>query len=216
MKRIYPLGLIIILLAQLTFSPLLGQDTKCHAYISAGCIQQEIVFCKSNEGGPYNYRDIAVLREIIKMNDLEITPLELGEQVWMNGRLTWLIIGTDGMKIKRLPESLGQLTELESLFLSENKLQALPNSIGKLKKLQNLYVDSNELKFLPESIGDLTQLENLYLNDNKLLEVPATIANCNYLHNLYLNDNYIDGVPKEVSDMPSLRNFFYQPAKQMP
>lgn len=37
-----------------------------------------------------------------------------------------------GMRLTQLPESLGQLTQLQSLVLSYNQLTALPESLGQL------------------------------------------------------------------------------------
>jgi Leucine-rich repeat (LRR) protein len=44
-----------------------------------------------------------------------------------------------GMVLTELPESLGQLTQLQSLDLSQNELTALPESLGNLTQLQTLF-----------------------------------------------------------------------------
>ena len=58
----------------------------------------------------------------------------------------------------------GQLTQLQSLDLSDNRLTALPESLGRLAgltQLQSLDLSSNQLTALPESLGQLTQLQSL-------------------------------------------------------
>ena len=51
--------------------------------------------------------DLQVLKDIIRLNELEVSPLELGRQVWEKGRLTWFALGEDEIQIHRLPESMG-------------------------------------------------------------------------------------------------------------
>jgi hypothetical protein len=46
--------------------------------------------------------------------------------------------------------SIGKLTQLKELVLSEKKLKSLPNSIGKLKSLEYLDLSDNNLTRLPE------------------------------------------------------------------
>ena len=44
----------------------------------------------------------------------------------------------DSLKLRELPESIGELTELQSLYLDGNRLTALPESIGQLAQLTEL------------------------------------------------------------------------------
>jgi Leucine-rich repeat (LRR) protein len=54
---------------------------------------------------------------------------------------------------------------LESLFLSKcYKLKALPENIGILKSLKTLFADETAIVKLAESIFRLTKLERLVLN----------------------------------------------------
>ena len=43
-----------------------------------------------------------------------------------------------GNSIAKLPESIGNLVNLEELYLDVNPISVLPESIGKLKKLKKL------------------------------------------------------------------------------
>ena len=46
--------------------------------------------------------------------------------------------GSDSPKLTELPEALGQLTQLQSLSLSNNQLTTLPEWLGQLTQLQSL------------------------------------------------------------------------------
>src|SRR5688572_20294954 len=51
--------------------------------------------------------------------------------------------------LTELPPEIGNLTNLQILYLHENSLSNLPAEIGNLNNLQNLYVGSNQLTELP-------------------------------------------------------------------
>jgi Leucine-rich repeat (LRR) protein len=80
------------------------------------------------------------------------------------------------MELTELPDSLWQLTALQSLDLSYNKLAALPEALGQLSALQSLVLGENQLTALPEALGQLTALQTLYLLDNKLTALPEIIG----------------------------------------
>jgi len=90
-------------------------------------------------------RDIGVLKEIIELNQLTksskslfgkkkeiaLKPFETGIQTWSYGRL--ISINLENLNINKLPESIGILTTLEKLELSNNNLKSLPAGFGGLK-----------------------------------------------------------------------------------
>ena len=65
--------------------------------------------------------------------------------------------------IEKIPESIGKLTNLQSLDLSYTQISELPESIGNLTSLQSLNLDSTQISVLPESIWNLTRLQDLNL-----------------------------------------------------
>jgi hypothetical protein len=104
-----------------------------------------------------------------------------------------------------LPKSIGNLTNLETLDLADNKLTALPDSIGNLTNLKILKLDMNDLKSLPESIGNLTNLKilNLYMNDLKSL--PKSIGNLTNLETLDLYANKLKELPESIGNLTNLK-----------
>jgi Leucine-rich repeat (LRR) protein len=79
------------------------------------------------------------------------------------------------LKLIEVPESLGQLTQLQSLDLAENQLTALPESLGQLTLLDRLDLSENRLTTLPESLGQLGALKQLFLHENPVLGLSADI-----------------------------------------
>src|SRR5712691_8927000 len=64
-----------------------------------------------------------------------------------------------GLGLEKLPESLGELKQLEELLIYDNELTMLPEWIGKFAELKVLRVFNNKLIALPESIGQLSKLK---------------------------------------------------------
>ena len=90
--------------------------------------------------------DLDALNDIITSNQLSYeTPLHLGTQTWLNGRLRFLVAGNyfGGVEspLSILPESIGSLDDLRILYLEWNNLSNLPESFyqltpSKAKELQ--------------------------------------------------------------------------------
>ena len=55
--------------------------------------------------------------------------------------------------LTELPESLRELTQLQSLNLSGNQLTGLPEWLGEHTQLQSLDISHNQLTELPEWLG---------------------------------------------------------------
>ncbi|MEX2300738.1 MAG: ABC transporter permease, partial [Bryobacterales bacterium] len=73
-----------------------------------------------------------------------------------------------------LPDSLSQLSQLQSLDLSRNQLTALPDSLSQLSQLQHLVLIGNQLTALPDSLSQLSQLQSLDLGSNQLTALRFT------------------------------------------
>lgn len=82
------------------------------------------------------------------------------------------ILDLSGNQLATLPEEIGSLVNLTSLDLSGNELQTLPKSIGNLKKLQFLNLRNNLLQALPHEVTHLTTLKQLTIADNPLSFLP--------------------------------------------
>jgi Leucine-rich repeat (LRR) protein len=97
-----------------------------------------------------------------------------------------------------LPESLGQLTQLRTLHLSNNHVTALPETLGQITKLKRLRLGGNQLTALPKSLGQLSLLEELHLSYNQLIALPESLCRLTSLRQLYLHGNDALGLPTEL------------------
>ena len=110
-----------------------------------------------------------------------------------------------GLKLTALPESLGQLTQLQGLFLDNNWLTALPESLGQLRQLQGLNLTNNQLTAQPESLGQLTQLQRLYLDNNRLTALPESLGQLTQLQRLDLDNNQLTTLPESLGQLTQLQ-----------
>jgi hypothetical protein len=98
-----------------------------------------------------------------------------------------------------LPETIGQLANLQKIWLSGNKLSSLPGTIGQLKSLTTLDLSYNQLSSLPVTIGELKSIQILRLNNNKLSSLPETIWELKALTYLSLSSNKLSSLPDPTS-----------------
>ena len=101
-------------------------------------------------------------------------------------------------RIGTFPNTLGALTALKKLRLSQNNISHIPGeALGTLRQLRELYLSQNNIDVLPEQIGGLQQLRELYVNGNKLRRLPPCVGTLEKLNLLVCHDNPM------VSPMPS-------------
>ena len=68
-----------------------------------------------------------------------------------------------------MPDSIFELTNLEILSLTNNKLIEISPKIGRLTQLKELSLMGNNLSTLPKEISNLVVLERLLLLGNKFM-----------------------------------------------
>ena len=112
----------------------------------------------------------------------------------------------DSVKLIELPESLFQLTQLQTLDLSENQLTELPESLFQLTQLQTLDLSENQLTELPESLGQLTQLQTLDLSENQLTELPESLGQLTQLRSLDIRNNQLTSLPDCLGQLTQLQS----------
>ncbi|KAG4168504.1 hypothetical protein ERO13_A12G028900v2 [Gossypium hirsutum] len=132
-----------------------------------------------------------------------------------------------------LPSSMGNLTNLTSLYLSDNRLTgqipstlrqllsllvldlsknsltgSIPSSFGSLRNLTSLDISSNSLRgSIPPGLGALSKLQTLNLSVNGLTSsIPSQLGDLDSLVDLDLSSNGLSGsVPQDLRKLRNLQ-----------
>ena len=108
--------------------------------------------------------------------------------------------------LTRLPAEIGQLTNLQMLYLQNNQLSEVPAEIGQLTNLRTLYLQNNQLSEVPEEIAQLKNVQALTFGNNQLSELPTWIGQLANLRMLWLYDNPLTEVPEEIGQLTNLNS----------
>ena len=124
----------------------------------------------------------------------------------------WRELKLRDRKLTSLPDTLWELTALESLDLPGNELRELPATIGQLVGLRSLVLGrwgrGNQLSQLPAEIVQLTHLTALYLSNNQLSQLPAEIVQLTHLTTLDLSNNQLSQLPTEFGQLSNLTTLY--------
>lgn len=120
--------------------------------------------------------------------------------------VTWLVI--NGPHLASMPDSIGKLTEIESLKIRNAALTTLPAEIGNLTAVTDLEIRATPIASLPDSIGNLRSLANCRIEDTQLSDLPATFAKLHNLRWLCLNGNQFNSLPPVLFEMDKLEELF--------
>lgn len=111
----------------------------------------------------------------------------------------------DGEHITKLPESIGQLTQLKVLWISNTKITEIPASIGKLSGLRMLSLSGIPITALPEAISQMTNLQVLYLNNTSITTLPSWLGRLSRLKRLSLSGSPITVLPESFKELSNLQ-----------
>lgn len=76
-------------------------------------------------------------------------------------------INFEGSVIQTIPNSIGELYNLEVISLNNTNVFSIPESIGRLSKLRVLNLKNSKITNFPDSFCNLTSLETLDIKGNK-------------------------------------------------
>ena len=101
-------------------------------------------------------------------------------------------------------------TSPQTIDVSNNYIKLLPDSIGDIGQLERLIANDNLLRSLPTNIASLSNLRVLELQDNAIESFPNAIWNLKRLEELKLAGNKIEMVDQAARvalGLPELRSF---------
>ncbi len=115
-------------------------------------------------------------------------------------------IDLSGRELDVFPNDILSNKGAKILNLSDNNLTTLPAEIGELTNLEELYLDRNQLTgSLPAEIRKMTQLRILSASGNRLSGIPAEIGQLNNLKTVDLSNNDLDTMPNEIENLKNLK-----------
>ena len=135
--------------------------------------------------------------------------------------------------ITTIPESICSMKNVVYMSVYDVPLITLPNSIGELSKLQNLYLNQTDISSFPQSFSKLQNLNllSIYYNNHQLpkntfllpnlitLDLRYTqtsdltgISNLKTLKSLILVFNKISSLPDEICDINLDYLFIFEPS----
>ena len=145
-------------------------------------------------------------------NDNWLTDAPLGDwfgiETDANGRVTK--IEFDGNELSgRLPHELGNLTNLQCLWLGNDNLEGrIPRELGNLTNLEGIvFTACNFIGRIPCELGNLTNLRILAILDNPWVvgEIPSKLCYLPNLEEFNLFANNLTGkIPTELGNLTNL------------
>ncbi|XWS54918.1 hypothetical protein CRYUN_Cryun10bG0130600 [Craigia yunnanensis] len=137
-----------------------------------------------------------------------VIPLSIGNLT----NLTSLYL-SDNRLTGQIPSNLGQLLSLLVLDLSKNLLTgSIPSSFFSLRNLTSLDISSNNLRgSIPPGIGALSKLQSLNLSNNSLTSsIPVQLGDLDSLVDLDLSSNDLSGsVPQDLRALRNLQRMVF-------
>ncbi|HLP53996.1 MAG TPA: leucine-rich repeat domain-containing protein [Fluviicola sp.] len=158
------------------------------------------LYISSSDGGEIP----ADIGKFVNLKGLEIycsMPIVIPEEVFRLTKLENLVIQCyDSTMV--IPEVIGELTSLQRLEI-RGPITRIPPSIGNLKNLEELYLYSGKFPSVPSEIGKLTNLQTLVIRSMAVTELPASIGNLVNLRKLQV-ESRINTLPAEIGKLAML------------
>ncbi len=158
--------------------------------------------------GNNKFQTLPLMNNLSKLEYLSLTynpnfenlPANIGEL----NNLQKLYVNYLG--IKSVPKSIGKLKKLQTLILSCNKLESLPDEIGECSALKKLEIDFNQLESLPEQLDGLLSINYLNIKNNKIHNLPASILSKKNIRIIAQNNQLSGELKLSKSNVPAELN----------
>jgi Leucine-rich repeat (LRR) protein len=115
------------------------------------------------------------------------------------------VLDLSNAQLKEIPDKVFNNKRLKKLYLFNNKLDSLDERIGDLIDLEELYLGKNQLKFLPQSLENCSKLKKLTLHYNQFEQLPDVIFKLKNLEQLWLFRNQLETLPEAIGQLQQLK-----------
>ena len=138
------------------------------------------------------------------IKDLEVAGGRIINYIIIDGKFEEITIDPiEPFGSVKLPESIGQLSNLKVLYADNLKFAKFPNGFSKLKKIEKIYAGYNSIQDI-KIIGSLVSLKYLDLVGNYIDDI-SPISNLVNLEVLQLENNLIAKIPESLTNLKNLK-----------
>lgn len=109
------------------------------------------------------------------------------------------------LKAEDIKDRLKNLRQLKMLKLTG--MHEIPAEIGDLVNLEQLYIEGKEISSVPPVIGNLGKLTNLAITGTSVSSLPAEIGRLRNLLSLNVSKNKLVSIPPSMRDLTGLKDF---------
>lgn len=109
------------------------------------------------------------------------------------------------ISLTKLPQSFSNLTSLKTLNLGYNDFDEFPRQILELGNLEFLNLELSHLDSIPPEIRHLKKLKTLILDDNRFRDFPVAVTELGNLESLSITSSNISSIPKEIGNLKKLK-----------
>lgn len=117
------------------------------------------------------------------------------------------LIQYDNQNLTEWPKINEHTTDIR---ISNNKIKKIPDSIGEIKALTRIIIDNNQVDTISKKIETLNNFIDLRMANNNLKQIPNTIYYLKKLSILILNNNAIETIEEKIGQLSSLTQLHLQ------
>ncbi len=146
---------------------------------------------------------IGYLKSITELSVAKCSVEEIPSEIFHCKKLKRLDL-LKAFDLKKLPENIGELKELEYIDVALTSIENIPESIGNLKNLKYFYGSATSIASIPESIGNCEGLIILDLHSTDIKKIPESVTNLKNLKSLDLGYTKVTSLPENIGALSQL------------
>lgn len=176
--------------------------------VDIGNLQKlQLIDCSFHQGGLAQSISQATALKSIRMRFNEAGYSPLPSNFGNLKKLSFFSIGGN-QKLGNLPESFGDLSSLDTIWMENAVIESLNQGFGRLQNLKLLIVNLTG-NTLPESIGDLVNLPNMTIYGQNIKKLPSSFSRLRGLKYLRLSVGLTE-LPSSFGELTNIQNLDLQ------
>jgi hypothetical protein len=146
--------------------------------------EEENAYLREIPHGPILHRSRGGLATLLNLNlnsNLIIPP-------WISRFTSLRTLFIVRCGLVNLPDSIGDLVNLQYLDAARNRLSTLPPSMHRMNRIRFLNLSRNQFRMVPDVIQSFQRLRRLFLHKNKIQQLPLWLGDLKQLHELRVKE----------------------------